>query len=507
MLPHTASERYGNRPIATMEELFYNKYLKEEKLGRGASSEVWRVTDQQTGVIQAIKIYNPAVAIENDGIEMLKHEFALMANINHQNLLRPLFFGIDGIRPFLVLPFCKNGNLKKWVGKFTEDDAWRLLHDVASGLAYLHKQQPPIIHQDIKPENILIGDDGSYLLTDFGISAHASNTTRATISSTLTSAGTVAYMPPEKFGKEKTLITLSDIWSLGAMTYEMLTGEVPFSIGVMEGGALQMNGAEIPYLPEGPNPELAEVIYKCLSKNPWARPKAADLELIAGQKLHGQKVTVITPSPPTPSKLKRLWVIIAAVVTALVGVVGAVVIRNPDIFDKHQEEKPVITEKPVEEQYEQAYKMILDGKQAKDGFELLKKLSTEQHYERATFLWSRLLFNSKNEEDNDDDWEEMRKNAKLNEDNQQAHELLELAVIQDTGKTNPDSRYELASDYFHADRRDDGYKNLRTKENMLRAIDILDEAIDILENRNESKTTIRPYKELREDIDRKKDRI
>mgnify|MGYP002624945752 CR=1 FL=1 len=141
-----------------MEDLFYNKYLKEERLGRGASSEVWRVVDQQTGVTQAIKIYSPAVAIEDDGIEMLKHEFALMANINHQNLLRPLYFGISGNNPFLVLPYCKNGNLKKKVGQFTNEDGWRLLRDVASGLAYLHRQVPPIIHQDIKPENILISD-------------------------------------------------------------------------------------------------------------------------------------------------------------------------------------------------------------------------------------------------------------------------------------------------------------------------------------------------------------
>ena len=496
-----------------MEGLFYNKYLKEEKLGRGASSEVWRVTDQQTGVTQAIKIYSPAVAIEDDGIEMLKHEFALMANINHQNLLRPLFFGMDGISPFLVLPYCKNGNLKKKVGKFTDQDAWKLLHDVASGLAYLHRQQPPIIHQDIKPENILIGDDGSYLLTDFGVSAHASTTTRATISTTLTSAGTMAYMAPEKFGREKAIITLSDIWSLGAMTFEMLAGEVPFSIGGMEGGALQMNGAEIPYLPEGVDPTLAEVIYKCLSKDPWDRPKAAELELLASQKLRGENVTPqwknpsppppSPPPPPPPPKRKR-WAIIAACGITLACILVVLAIKFLPSVDNTPQPDDTLS---VEEQYEQIYRMLTNKEEARDGFRQLKELSTKQHYERATFLWSRLIFQSNDSEDRETDLEYMRNNAGLKTDNVQAHELLERAVTEDTGKTNAESRYELASDYFDADRRDTEYISLRTKTNLQRAIDILDEAIDILEKRKESKTTIRPYKELRDNIDRKKDKM
>ena len=274
-----------------MEELFYNKYRKEgDAIGHGASSEVWRVTDVQTGIVQALKIYSPLVAMEDDGIEMLKHEFKLMANIFHQNLLRPLYFDIWDKQPFLVLPFCANGNLKKKIGLFTEKDGWQLLHDVASGLACLHKQDPPIIHQDIKPENILIADDGSYMLTDFGVSAHARATMRATMSSKLTSAGTMAYMAPEKFGTDKSPITASDIWSLGAMAYEMLTGEVPFTVGTVEGGILQKNGADIPELPKSFSKELRDIITKCLSLNPWDRPRALEIELTAQanlQRLNG----------------------------------------------------------------------------------------------------------------------------------------------------------------------------------------------------------------------------
>lgn len=277
------------------EELFYNKYRKEECIGRGASAEVWRVTDMQTGVTQALKIYDPALAKEEDGLDLMRHEFALMANINHQNLLRPLFFDIwdKTNTPFLVLPYCKNGNLSKKKGDFTDKDTWELLRDVASGLAYLHKQDPPIIHQDIKPENILINDDGSYMLTDFGVSAHAKATMHRTISAKLTDVGTMAYMAPEKFGKDKTLIILSDIWSLGAMAYEMVSGEVPFCIGQMEGGVLQLKGAELPELPETVSPELREMIYKCLELDPWDRPQASDIEATARIALGEERISIL----------------------------------------------------------------------------------------------------------------------------------------------------------------------------------------------------------------------
>ena len=159
-----------------MEELFNNRYRKELLIGRGAFSEVWKVTDVLTGVTQALKIYSPSAAMDDDGIEMMKHEFALMANVNHQNLLHPLSFDICDNRPFLVLPFCKNGNINRRVGKFTEKEAWELLRDTANALAYLHAKEPPIIHQDIKPANILISDDGSYMLTDFGVSTKAKST-------------------------------------------------------------------------------------------------------------------------------------------------------------------------------------------------------------------------------------------------------------------------------------------------------------------------------------------
>ena len=84
--------------------IFDGRYEQEKLLGQGAFSEVWKVKDTQTGVSLALKIYNPTTSVDEDGNEMLTHEFALMVNANHKNLLRPLFFATCDKRPYLILP-------------------------------------------------------------------------------------------------------------------------------------------------------------------------------------------------------------------------------------------------------------------------------------------------------------------------------------------------------------------------------------------------------------------
>lgn len=270
-----------------MEELFNNRYRKELLIGRGAFSEVWKVTDVLTGVTQALKIYSPSAAMDDDGIEMMIHEFALMANVNHQNLLHPLSFDICDSRPYLVLPFCKNGNINKRIGKFSEKEAWELLRDASNALAYLHALEPPIIHQDIKPANILISDIGSYMLTDFGVSTKAKSTLSriSTEDKSRLSAGTLSYMAPEKFSSNNLPIMANDIFSLGSTVYEMLTGYLPFG---NEGGLLQKMGADIPELQGDYSADLKAVLKECLAKEPWDRPSAKDLAKFATNILEGK---------------------------------------------------------------------------------------------------------------------------------------------------------------------------------------------------------------------------
>lgn len=263
-------------------DLFDRRYEKIELIGRGAFSEVWKVTDTQTGTTMALKIYTANGNMDEDGIKMLTREFALMIDADHQNLLRPMYFGVssDNKLPYLTLPYCKGGNISKIMGKMSEREAWKLIRDTASALAYLHAMNPPIIHQDIKPANILIGNDGYYKLSDFGVSIQA----RSTLSNNdhkdvyYNSAGTISYMAPEKFSRDNLPIMANDIYSLGATLFEMLAGYLPFGA---DGGLTQKKGADIPILPGGFSSRLKQTLENCLNEEPWKRPTAKILEEIA----------------------------------------------------------------------------------------------------------------------------------------------------------------------------------------------------------------------------------
>ena len=251
--------------------LFADRYRLLRLLGRGGFSEVWLASDEKTGLRVAVKVYAPGSGLDEDGVRLFTEELSIVYNLNHSNLLKPHHFDECGGCPYLVLPYCERGSSQRLIGKLTEEEAWRFLHDVSAGLEYLHAKEPPVIHQDIKPDNVLLDASGTFMITDFGISTRARSTLRRSVSHAEHSGGTMEYMGPERFGEKPAPIKASDIWSLGATLFELLTGSVPF---VQLGGILQMNGALLPAI-EGPWSErLKEVVRACLSKDPWDRPTA-----------------------------------------------------------------------------------------------------------------------------------------------------------------------------------------------------------------------------------------
>ena len=287
--------------------LFDNRYLLVKLLGCGGFSEVWLVEDTKVGNKKmALKVFAPDKGLDEDGVRLFSSEFELVFDLNHSHLLRPSHFSVYERSPYLLMPYCEQGSVTKLAGHITEEDAWHFLHDVADGLAYLHKQNPPIIHQDIKPDNILKDIIGNYQITDFGISTKVRSTLRKSMSSA-NSVGTLAYMPPERYSKENIPIMASDVWAMGATIYEMLSGELPFG---EHGGLLQKSGAEIPNLPGEWSGELIEVVARCLRKDPWDRPVAQQIVEWTNTHFKGEKIifdpeTPVTPVPKKPVAIKN----------------------------------------------------------------------------------------------------------------------------------------------------------------------------------------------------------
>lgn len=263
--------------------LLDNRYQLECYIGSGTFGEVWVAVDKATDIEVAIKLY---VSMDEKGFQEFKKEFQISFELNHTNLLHANYLGVNSEdkRPYLVMPFCPKGSVSRFSGNMTEADLWRFIRDVASGLAYLHSKQPPIIHQDIKPDNILIVKNGDFVITDFGISKQLRATLTKSANS-LNSAGAISYMGPERFSKQYQAVKASDIWSLGVSIFELATNELPFC-GM--GGSFLKRGADMPELPEEFSDTLNMICQSCMAKETWNRPTAQQLADFATKYIEGE---------------------------------------------------------------------------------------------------------------------------------------------------------------------------------------------------------------------------
>ena len=196
-------------------------------LGRGGMADVYRAEDERLGREVALKLVPLEFARDPDRVERFEREVRAAAKLTHSNIVTVHEFGREGEQPFYTMALMRGGDLKARIRSHPEgmppEEARGIAMAVARALAYAHGRG--FVHRDVKPENILFDEDGVPQLTDFGIARAMSSGTRMT--ATGMSIGSPHYMSPEQ-ARGQAVDGRSDLYSLGVVLYEMLTGRVPF---------------------------------------------------------------------------------------------------------------------------------------------------------------------------------------------------------------------------------------------------------------------------------------
>lgn len=257
---------------------FHDRYLLDRLIGSGGFADVWKAKDNTTNSTVALKIYTN---LDEDGIKDLSEEYVRMKDLNHTNILRAEHFDTWGNIPYLVMKLCEGGSLNKRVGQMTDEEVLHVIKDMAEGLSYLHDNN--IIHQDIKPANILVDNKASrvhYVLSDFGISTKTrTKLSRSVNQKNLGTSMTEAYAPPEKFSPKKAERMpdrKGDIFSFGISIYELVTGGLPFDDLATGRQLLHDDDLEIDFS-DIKNEKIRRIVQLCMQKDKDSRPSAADL--------------------------------------------------------------------------------------------------------------------------------------------------------------------------------------------------------------------------------------
>ena len=214
--------------VARLTAALAGQYRIERKLGEGGMATVYLAEDLRHARKVAVKVVHPELAAVL-GAERFLSEIHVTAALQHPHIL-PLFdSGQAEGQLYYVMPFVEGESLRGRLHRERQlpiDEAVRLAREVASALDYAHRKG--VIHRDIKPENILV-HDGQAVVADFGIAIAVTNAGGGRLTQTGLSLGTPQYMSPEQATGERDIDARSDVYSLGAVTYEMLTGEAPFT--------------------------------------------------------------------------------------------------------------------------------------------------------------------------------------------------------------------------------------------------------------------------------------
>ena len=301
----------------------FDKWVLLGMLGKGGMGEVWKAYQRDLKRYVAIKFLESREGVD---LERFFREAQTAASLNHPNITSLYELNRHGDRYYIVMEMVDGVTLQRHMGKIPVPKAVKVVRQAAIALEYAHKSG--IIHRDIKPQNIMVSKAGRVYVMDFGLAKQVKETEGATVAGMI--LGTPAYMSPEQTeGKPDRLDKRTDVYSLGATLYALVTGKSPASGPSVMATMQKVYAGDIP-APRQLNPklpvELEAIIQKAMDRSPAARYQscasfAEDLRRF----LDGEPITAATPSfaKSLRHNLRRHSGVIAAVgVALLVMVVG-----------------------------------------------------------------------------------------------------------------------------------------------------------------------------------------
>jgi eukaryotic-like serine/threonine-protein kinase len=329
------------------------RYRLQSKLGSGGMSTVYLAQDEVLDRPVAVKLLHREISEEADQLERFRREARAAARLSHPNLVSVIDAGEDGGRPYIVFEYVEGETLKKRIqmeGGMPVDEAIAYAIEIGRGLTAAHGRK--LVHRDVKPQNVLIDPDGRAKVTDFGI---ARSLESEGLTATGRVLGTTDYVSPEQAMGED-VDERSDVYSLGVVLYEMLTGDVPFRAESQVGVAMKHVNNPMPDV-QARRPEVsasaAAVVERATTKDPrdrygsvaeMVRDLEATLEFEAarGGVTTGEATSVLESVPPSHRRLgggRRVSGL--GIVMGLIGIglIAAALIFGGDELSKLGEEE------------------------------------------------------------------------------------------------------------------------------------------------------------------------
>jgi eukaryotic-like serine/threonine-protein kinase len=275
----------------SVQALAGGRYRVERELGRGGMATVYLAHDDDLGRPVAVKVLAAHLTGEPGFYERFVREARMAARLSHPNVVQVFDAGEEDGRPYIVMEYVPGHTVSDELKTHDRLEPARVVDlalQACGGLEAAHASG--LVHRDVKPQNLLLRPDGTVKITDFGIARAAEATNLTVVGSVL---GTAAYLSPEQSAGEP-VTAAADIYSLGVVLYELLTGRKPYTFKSLEELVVKQRERPIPPLreiePDIPE-ELEAVIMRCLARNPEYRPASA-AEL-------ARDLAASSPEPPT----------------------------------------------------------------------------------------------------------------------------------------------------------------------------------------------------------------